>query len=57
MASRMHIEAIATVTEEAMEKAGLAFSDLDAVAVTYGPGLVGALLVGMQYGVRVLLML
>lgn len=50
VASRMHIEAVAAVTEEAMKKADITFSDLDAVAVTYGPGLVGALLVGMQYG-------
>lgn len=49
VASRMHIEAIGAVVEEALEEAGMKFEDIDAVAVTYGPGLVGALLVGLQY--------
>lgn len=49
VASRKHVEAVSAVVAEAMEKAGLSFADLDAVAVTYGPGLVGALLVGLQY--------
>lgn len=49
VASRMHIEAIAAVVEEALIEAGVTFEDIDAVAVTYGPGLVGALLVGLQY--------
>ena len=48
IASRCHIEAVNAVIDEAMEKAGVAFSDIDAIAVTYGPGLVGALLVGVS---------
>ncbi|MBI5700014.1 tRNA (adenosine(37)-N6)-threonylcarbamoyltransferase complex transferase subunit TsaD [Candidatus Saganbacteria bacterium] len=47
VASRKHIEAINPVIAEALEKAGKKFKDLDAVAVTYGPGLVGSLLVGL----------
>lgn len=49
VASRKHVEAISVVVSEAIEKAGLTFDDIDAVGVTYGPGLVGALLVGLQY--------
>ncbi|GIM29629.1 tRNA N6-adenosine threonylcarbamoyltransferase [Clostridium polyendosporum] len=49
VASRKHIEVINAVVEEALEKAGITINDIDAVAVTYGPGLVGALLVGLQY--------
>lgn len=49
VASRKHIEAISKVVEEALNKANLTFEDLDAIGVTYGPGLVGALLVGLQY--------
>jgi len=49
IASRKHIEAISYVVDEAMESSGLSFKDLDGVAVTYGPGLVGALLVGLSY--------
>jgi len=49
VASRKHIEAISAVVDEALEEAGVTFKDIDAVAVTYGPGLVGALLVGLQY--------
>ena len=49
VASRKHIEAINAVVEEALEVAGVTFDDIDAIAVTYGPGLVGALLVGLQY--------
>ncbi|MPQ44193.1 tRNA (adenosine(37)-N6)-threonylcarbamoyltransferase complex transferase subunit TsaD [Clostridium tarantellae] len=49
VASRKHIEAINIVVEEALEKANISKNDLDAIAVTYGPGLVGALLVGLQY--------
>ncbi|MBE7016343.1 MAG: tRNA (adenosine(37)-N6)-threonylcarbamoyltransferase complex transferase subunit TsaD [Ruminococcaceae bacterium] len=48
IASRKHIENIDTVIDEAMEQAGIGFNDLDAIAVTYGPGLVGALLVGVS---------
>ncbi len=47
IASRCHIEAVNTVVDEAVEKAGVTFDDIDAIAVTYGPGLVGALLVGV----------
>ena len=49
IASRSHIEKIDTVVQAAMKEAGLAYDDLDAVAVTQGPGLVGALLVGVSY--------
>jgi tRNA N6-adenosine threonylcarbamoyltransferase len=48
LASRHHIESLCPVVEQAMADAGLVFSDLDAVAVTQGPGLVGSLLVGVQ---------
>lgn len=47
LASRMHIEKIDQVISEAMAQAGCGFEDLSAIAVTYGPGLVGALLVGV----------
>ena len=49
VASRMHIEVINRVVEEALEKANMTLDDIDAIGVTYGPGLVGALLVGLQY--------
>ncbi len=48
IASRAHIEAIVPVIEQAMREAHLGFDDLDAVAVTYGPGLAGSLLVGVN---------
>jgi N6-L-threonylcarbamoyladenine synthase len=48
LASRHHLENVCPVVEKAMADAGLQFPDLDAVAVTHGPGLVGALLVGVQ---------
>ena len=47
IASRKHIEKINPVIEEALKEAGLTLNDMDAIAVTYGPGLVGALLVGV----------
>lgn len=47
IASRKHIEKIDQVIEEALETAGKTLEDIDAIAVTYGPGLVGALLVGV----------
>ncbi|HEO8227970.1 TPA: tRNA (adenosine(37)-N6)-threonylcarbamoyltransferase complex transferase subunit TsaD [Streptococcus agalactiae] len=47
VASRHHVEVVTTCFEDALQEAGIVASDLDAVAVTYGPGLVGALLVGM----------
>ena len=47
IASRKHIEKINQVIEEALQTADVTLDDLDAIAVTYGPGLVGALLVGV----------
>lgn len=47
IASRKHIEKINPVIEAALEEAGVTLNDIDAVAVTYGPGLVGALLTGV----------
>lgn len=47
VASRHHVEQITLCTQEALEQAGVAYDDLTAVAVTYGPGLVGALLIGV----------
>lgn len=49
IASRKHVEIIDVVTEQALQEANLNFSDLTAIAVTYAPGLVGALLVGFTY--------
>jgi N6-L-threonylcarbamoyladenine synthase len=48
IASRAHIEAIIPVTEQAMRQAHMGLDDLDAVAVTHGPGLAGSLLVGVN---------
>lgn len=48
IASRHHIQAIDTVIDEALEKANVTLEDIDAIAVTHGPGLVGALLVGVS---------
>ena len=50
IASRNHIEAISRVTKKALEEANVDFKDIDVIAPTYGPGLVGALLVGLSYG-------
>lgn len=50
LASREHLRRIVPTVREAMNQAGARFSDLDAVAVTRGPGLIGALLVGVTYG-------
>ena len=50
IASRNHIEAITRVTKKAIKDANINFEDIDAIAPTYGPGLVGALLVGLSYG-------
>lgn len=47
IASRKHIEKINQVIDEALETANMTLDDMDAIAVTYGPGLVGALLVGV----------
>jgi N6-L-threonylcarbamoyladenine synthase len=48
IASRHHVEQITIVIEEALNQANLTFSELDAIAVTAGPGLVGALLIGVN---------
>ena len=49
IASRNHIEAISRVTKKALEDAKITIDDIDAITPTYGPGLVGALLVGLSY--------
>ena len=50
IASRMHVEAIDPLLDAALDAAKVSLSDIDAVAVTYGPGLVGALLTGVSWG-------
>src|SRR5579864_3810964 len=50
LASREHLRSIVPVVREALARAGLKLADLDAIAVTQGPGLVGSLLVGLTYG-------
>ena len=49
IASRNHIEAISRVAKKAIEEAKITFDDIDVITPTYGPGLVGALLVGLSY--------
>lgn len=49
IASRRHTEAICSVVEKALKDAGCTLGDIDALAVTYAPGLIGALLVGVNY--------
>ena len=49
IASRSHTERIGGVVSDALEKAGVTLSDIDAIAVTFRPGLIGALLVGVSY--------
>lgn len=49
IASRKHTEAIVGVVTEALDRAGLTLGHLDAIAVTHGPGLIGALVVGLAY--------
>lgn len=49
VASRMHIEVVSGVVQEALDEAGVTLEQIDAIGVTYGPGLVGALLVGLQF--------
>ena len=49
IASRAHTDAIASVVERAVKNAGITYQDIDAVAVTYGAGLLGALLVGVSF--------
>ena len=50
LASRAHVQAIGSVVERALADAGIGLGKVDAIAVTAGPGLVGALLVGVMYG-------
>lgn len=49
IASRRHTEAISAVCDEAVKEAGITYGDVDAVAVTFAPGLIGALLVGVNF--------
>lgn len=49
IASRNHIEAISRVTKKALQDANVKLKEIDAITPTYGPGLVGALLVGISY--------
>src|SRR5437588_12584763 len=49
LASREHLRAIVPVVREAIQKAGIKLHDIDALAVTQGPGLAGSLLVGITY--------
>ena len=49
IASRRHTEAISLVCDEAVKTAGITYSDIEAVAVTFAPGLIGALLVGVNF--------
>ncbi len=49
LASRKHMEAIVPVVEEALEQAGAGLTDIDGIAVTQGPGLIGSLLVGLSF--------
>ena len=48
IASRMHVESITMVFEELFNKAQMKLEQIDAIAVTYGPGLIGSLLIGLQ---------
>jgi N6-L-threonylcarbamoyladenine synthase len=50
LAARRHIETVDTIAAEALRKAGMTWADIQAVAVTQGPGLAGALLVGLSFG-------
>ena len=49
IASRKHIEAIYSLADQALEDAGITRRDIDAIAVTYAPGLIGAVLVGVNF--------
>ena len=49
IASRKHVEAVTGLADQALEQAGMTRGDLDAVAVTYAPGLIGAVLVGVNF--------
>lgn len=48
VASRMHIENVTMVLEACLEKANMTMQEIDAIAITYGPGLIGSLLIGLQ---------
>lgn len=48
IASRNHVKNITFVLEECLEKAKMTFDEIDAIAITYGPGLIGSLLVGVE---------
>ena len=50
LASREHLRQVVPVVREAVERAGISLRDVDAIAVTRGPGLIGSLLVGVTYG-------
>ncbi len=50
LASRAHIQRISVVVNEAVKHSGFSFDDIDAIAVTLGPGLIGSLLVGVEFG-------
>jgi N6-L-threonylcarbamoyladenine synthase len=50
LASREHLEKIEPIIQEALKKANIELKDIDAIAVTQGPGLIGSLLVGVSYG-------
>src|SRR3990167_5312800 len=52
LASRRHIEMIIPVVEESLKRAAVSLSDIDAIGVTQGPGLVGSILVGRDRGSR-----
>ena len=49
IASRCHVESISILAQRAIERAGISKEDIDAVAVTYAPGLIGAVLVGVNF--------
>ncbi len=53
IASRRHSEAIVGVTKQALAQAHVTLKELDAIAVTYAPGLIGALLVGVNFAKRI----
>ena len=48
IASRMHVESITMVLDETLKKVNMTLDDITAIAVTYGPGLIGSLLIGLQ---------
>lgn len=50
IASRHHLDAVVPVVDQALKQANTALNDIDAIAVTQGPGLIGSLLVGVNYG-------